>query len=176
MQELELITKAKNGDRRAFCDLYGLYKDRLYRYAFYRLGSHPDAEDAVSDCVLSMWKQIGRLREPEAFAGWLFRIMAACCSKAVKKQNEGRNLVPLDESFEAAGKCPGQDTGARESGSYLILQEAIEKLSEQERNIMLLSVIGGLKSNEISEITGLEPGSVRSSLSRSLKKVRGYLE
>jgi DNA-directed RNA polymerase specialized sigma subunit, sigma24 homolog len=56
------------------------------------------------------------------------------------------------------------------------LREALECLSEEERNIVLLSIVGGLKSGEIAENTGMAPGSVRSSLSRSLKKVRGYLE
>ena len=47
MDEKELVIRAKSGDKEAFAALYGLYSDRLYRYAFYRLQNESDAEDAV---------------------------------------------------------------------------------------------------------------------------------
>ena len=52
MDEKLLVKKAKSGDKTAFSSLYRLYKDKLYRYAFYRLGNSDDAQDAVSDAVL----------------------------------------------------------------------------------------------------------------------------
>ena len=55
------------------------------------------------------------------------------------------------------------------------LSEALSQLGEEERNIVLLSIIGGLNSTEISTLTGLAPGSVRSKLSRSLAKMREFL-
>lgn len=188
MQELELIKKAMNGDQKAFCDVYDLYKDRMFRYAFYRLGSRPDAEDAVSECVLSMWKQIKSLRKPEAFAAWAFRILSSCCSKVIKRQIDDRKTVSIDDyraeaaAADAAANSTdaaldgGKDLGPGNADLVLILKEALENLTEEERNIVLLSIVGGLKSGEIAENTGMTPGSVRSSLSRSLKKVRGYLE
>ena len=178
MQELELIAKAVSGDQKAFCGVYDLYKDRLFRYAFYRLGNRQDAEDAVSECVLSMWKQLGSLRKPEAFAAWAFRILAACCAKMIKKQIDDRNTISLDDYRvdAAASETASGGSGPKNADTALALREALECLSEEERNIVLLSVVGGLKSGEIAENTGMTPGSVRSSLSRSLKKVRGYLE
>lgn len=55
------------------------------------------------------------------------------------------------------------------------LSEALSQLREEERNIVLLSIIGGLSSTEIAALTGLAPGSVRSKLSRSLAKMREFL-
>lgn len=52
MKESEFIKNAQKGDKNAFCELYELYKNRLYRYAYYKLSSEADAEDAVMDCVL----------------------------------------------------------------------------------------------------------------------------
>ena len=174
MNEFELIQKAKNGDRKAFCELYDQYKDRLYRYAVYRLRNHTDAEDAVSECVLSAWKQIGTLREAKAFPAWIFHILAACCNRMIKVQIRRKDTLPLEDGRTGQ---PEQSEGQPESMSRrLLLEEALDSLSTEERNIVLLSVVGGLKSNEISEITGLTAGSVRSSLSRSLKKMRGYFE
>lgn len=176
MKELEWITKAQQGDRNAFCGLYDQYKDRLYRYAFYRLRSQSDAEDAVSECVLSAWKQIGNLKEPKAFPAWIFRILAASCNKLIKDQIARRDMVSLDDTTKEPGTDKVALAEAATMDTRMILQDALDSISEEERNMVLLSVIGGLNSSEIAEITGLTAGSVRSSLSRSFKKMRGYLE
>lgn len=55
------------------------------------------------------------------------------------------------------------------------LAEALAILKEDEREIVLLSIVGGLSSTEVSSLTGLAPGSVRSKLSRSLAKMREFL-
>ncbi len=167
MEERILIEKARKGDKDAFCSLYGLYKDRLYRYAYFRLGSHEDAEDAVSECVLSAWKQIPGLRQPGAFGGWIFRILSGCCAGYIKAQISKKNEVDL-ETADAKDQRPSQIDD-------IILKEAISRLSDEERNIVLLSVVSGLSSVEISKVTDLTPGAVRSKLSRSLSKLRGYL-
>jgi RNA polymerase sigma-70 factor (ECF subfamily) len=167
MEERTLIEKAKHGDRDAFCSLYGRYKDRLYRYAYYRLGNHQDAEDAVSECVLSAWKQIPGLRQPGAFGGWIFRILSGCCAGYIKTQIRRKGELDL-ETADAKDQRSSQIDD-------IILREALSRLSEEERNIVLLSVVSGLTSKEISEVTELTPGAVRSKLSRSLGKLRGYL-
>lgn len=166
--ERQLIGKARQGDADAFCQLYSSYKGRLYRYAFYRLGDASDAEDAVSECVLSAWRQIGSLRETDAFPAWIFQILSGCCGKLIKQQINRRLQVPSDEDRSLQI--------SEHTDNWLILQEALGQLPEEERNIVLLSAVGGLKSREIANFTGKTPGSIRSSLSRSLAKVRGYLK
>ena len=166
MHELELIQKAKAGDMDAFCRLYGLYRDRLYRYAFYRLGNSSDAEDAVSECVLSAWAQIGELRQPQAFPAWIFRILSGCCAKMIRQQIRRRE--------EAAARP--EDGPRMQHDMRLVLEEALQQLKEEDREIVLLSVIAGCTSAEIGQMTGLAAGSVRSRLSRSLKKMRDFME
>ncbi len=175
--ESALIARARDGDADAFCSLYGLYRDRLYRYAFYRLRSAADAEDAVAECVLSAWKQIGSLRQPEAFPGWIFRILAGACSRLIKEQVKHREQIANEQSESVVNTRSAVTTNASvDSDTCLMLREALGQLSDEERNIVLLSAVGGLKSQEIAELTGKPSGTIRSTLSRSLKKVRGYFE
>ena len=96
MDELDLIIRAKSGDADAFCRLYDLYRSRLYRYAFYRLGNESDAEDAVSECVLAAWRQIGSLRDEQAFPAWIFRILSGLCARLIRQQIVRREQVSLD--------------------------------------------------------------------------------
>ena len=163
MNEITLAERARKGSKDAFCGLYGLYKDRYYRYALYRLGDPREAEEAVSECALALWQQIGKLREPAAFAAWSFKILSRCCMKQIQGRRKDVSLTAVPEPSEA----PGTET-------RLMLEEALATLTEQERDIVLWSVVAGLNSTEIGELTGMAPGSVRSSLSRSLKKLRQY--
>ena len=163
-----LINEAMAGSKEAFCSLYGKYKDRLYRYALYRLGDPDEAEDAVSDCVLAAWQGIGSLRSEKAFGSWIFRILSNCCASKIKDMIGTREN--LGHIYDAG---PG-NVSASPSLS-VELAEALAQLKEEDRSIVLLSIIGGLSSTEIAALTDLAPGSVRSKLSRSLTKMREFL-
>ena len=164
----KLINEAIAGSKEAFCSLYGKYKDRLYRYALYRLNDPTEAEDAVSECVLAAWQSIGSLRSEKAFGSWIFRILSNCCASRIKEMIGARGS--LERIYEA-----GADNVSAPPSLSIELTEALSQLSDEERNIVLLSIIGGLSSTEISSLTGLVPGSVRSKLSRSLAKMREFL-
>lgn len=162
------INEAIAGSKEAFCSLYGDYKDRLYRYALYRLGDPTEAEDAVSDCVLAAWQGIGSLRSEKAFGTWIFRILSNCCASRI------REMIGLRENLERIHSSGSGNASAPPSLS-VELAEALSQLREEEREIVLLSIIGGFSSTEIAALTDLAPGSVRSKLSRSLAKMREFL-
>ncbi|MBQ6151464.1 MAG: sigma-70 family RNA polymerase sigma factor [Mogibacterium sp.] len=164
----KLINEAIAGSKEAFCSLYGEYKDRLYRYALYRLGDPTEAEDAVSDCVLAAWKSISSLRSEKAFGSWIFRILSNCCASRIKE------MIGTRENLERLYDAGTGSISAPPSLS-MELAEALAQLGDDDRDIVLLSVIGGLNSTEIASLTDLAPGSVRSKLSRSLAKMREFL-
>ena len=164
----KLINEAIAGSKEAFCSLYGEYKDRLYRYALYRLGDPTEAEDAVSDCVLAAWKSISSLRSGKAFGSWIFRILSNCCASRIKE------MIGTRENLERLYDAGTGSISAPPSLS-MELAEALAQLGDDDRDIVLLSVIGGLNSTEIASLTDLAPGSVRSKLSRSLAKMREFL-
>ncbi len=172
MEEVILVKKAQQGDRRAFCDLYSLYKEPFYRYALYRLGHPEDAEDAVSECILQLWHRLPTLREPAAFRTFAYRVLSACCARLIRAQIDRRGQ---DNADDAAFAGRAEMTTTDHTDTHLILEESLRSLTEQERQIVLLSAVSGLNSKEIADITGLSAGGVRSSLSRSLKKLRQQL-
>ena len=169
MNKSELLSAAIKGDKQAFCSLYSLYKDKLYKYAFYRLKSKEEAEDAVQDCVLCVYRQISSLKSVKAFDSWLFKILSACCNEKLRHIINAKNRV----DFEQTELFLKSDNSAVEKTE---LVEALETLSEEEREIVLLSCVAGFKSREIASFMDMTSGSVRSKLSRSLKKMRTFLE
>ena len=166
----EVINVKESISKEQFCKLYGGIKDELYRYALYRLGEPSEAEDAVSDAVLAAWKSIDKLRDADAFSAWMFAILRNTVNANIK------SIVRRREKLERAGVALSLSSEAENAGSLsLELREALSILGDEERDIVLMSVIGGFTSNEISEMTDLTAGAVRSKLSRSLAKMREFL-
>lgn len=166
----KLIREASAGNREAFAALYGQYKDRLYRYALYRLGDPSDAEDAVGECVLAAWKSIGQLRSNKAFGSWIFRILSNCCASRLREVITARDNL---KRVYMEGPQSRSDGGSPSVSTELA--EALAQLSDEEREIVLLSVVAGFNSSEISGQLGIPAGTVRSKLSRSLARMREFL-
>ena len=167
----DLVTMAKNGSAEAFGELYELYYKDMYCYACYITGSETLAQDAVSDAVLSAFKQIKSLKKAEAFKGWLFKILCAACKRYYTENQKKKDLVYLDD----------ENGGFTEPASYesielsVELRRALDILSQEEREIVLLSVLGNYKSHEIADMLDYPSSTVRSKLKRALKKLRTAL-
>ncbi len=168
----ELVTLAKNGDAEAFGELYEIYYKDMYCYACYVTGSESLAQDAVSDAVLSAFRQIKTLKKAEAFKGWLFKILCAACKRYYTDEQKKKTMVYLDD----------ENGGYSEPMSFesialsVELKRALETLSAEEREIVLLSVLGNYKSHEIADILDYPSSTVRSKLKRSLGKLRKELD
>lgn len=169
MNEKNLVLKAREGDAEAFSILYGLYKKKLYGYAYYKLNNPNDAEDVVQDCALTAFEQIGKLKKPEAFSSWIFKILYHACADAVKVQIRQRSTDDFDNCKGYASSVHDEIIERQE------LKEALSILSEDDKNIVLLSVVVGLTSKEIAKITNIKPSTVRKRQSRNLAKMRDYL-
>lgn len=169
MNETDLVKRAKNGDIDAFCSLYDNYKRKLFNYAYYKLGNSEDAEDVVQDSILTAFEQLGKLKNPKAFSSWLYTILYHGCMSAVKEQIKQHNNSDIEDYENTLSYDNTADIEREE------LKQALNILSEDDRNIVLLSVVVGLNSKEIAKITGFTAGNVRQRLSRSLSKMKRYL-
>lgn len=165
-----LVKQAQKGDADAFGKLYSLYYKEMYSYACAVTGNASAAEDAVSDAVCSAFKQIKSLRNADSFKGWLFRILNISC----RNQFNSLNLnIALDDTLETGRH---DDGGIGNLELSMELQKAIKVLTEEEREIVFLKILGEYKSREIADILGLPGATVRSKLARALAKLREELE
>lgn len=171
MSITQQVIEAQGGSRAAFGALYESLAGDLYRMALYTLGSRQDAEDAVADTFVEAWKGIKNLREPEAFRGWIFRILSARCKRQIAKIMTRKKEIDLDSYYETAEEAYPESATCRAE-----LREALESLMPEERQIVLLSVLEGYTMREIAEMLALPQGTVSSKLSRSLKKLRLQLQ
>ncbi len=163
-----LVNKAKEGNIDSFGILYETYSKDMYKFAYYYLGSSVLAEDCISECVLIAFEKIGTLKKASAFKSWLFKILYNCCNKALTEKIRSRQAVELSEV---------RDLGAYEEdlSESLSLKNALSRLSEEERTIIVLRYSAGYTSKEIGKILGMKDSTVRSKLMRSTDKLRDML-
>lgn len=170
-QTKKLITLAKNGDADAFGELYELYYKEMYCYACCVTGSEALAQDAVQDAALSAFRQIGSIKNESSFKGWLFTILRACCNKQYTKNEAAKSLIYIDDENSSVNEL-ASDSNLELSTE---VRRALEAVSAEEKEIVLLSTLGNYRSHEIAGILGINASTVRSKLKRALKKMREYL-
>ena len=162
------VVRARDGDREAFGRLYDQVSRELYRMALYTLGNAQDAEDAVAETFLEAWKGIGGLREAGSFRPWILRILSIRCKRRIGKYVQEKGNIDIDDYLEEGE--PDQ------SGPRAEVRDAMARLSPEEREIVVLSVLQGYTMREIGEVLGLPQGTVSSKLHRTMKKLRKMLE
>lgn len=163
----ELVRRAKNGDKEAFGDLYENYSREMYRFALWYLGDRYFAEDAVSEAAINAFVGIKNVRDTEKFKSWLFTILLRSCQKQLK------NIVGMRRGVDInMVQKESENISPEESAE---IRTALTLLSDEDREILLLSALGNLSSKEIGQIFSMPSGTVRSKLSRSTDKLYSVL-
>lgn len=160
-----LVEQAKKKDPQAFTMLYEMLYQDMYRFAVYTLKNAEDAEDAVEDAVADAYASIGKLRDASAFRGWMFKILSIKCKRKLKEYVNRPAALP--EELTCAGENITEE---------LQVRQAFFRLDDEERFIVSMRVFGGYDSKEIGAILHKNPNTVRSRLSRALKKMEEYLQ
>ena len=155
-------------DAAQFSQMYAAVYQDLYRYALCMMKNPQDAEDAVSDAVLAAFENIGKLKNPDAFRSWIFTITANICRKKLKAISKKQENVT--EVTETLAEDQSQDWGVS-----IDVQNAFFILTEEEQEIVGLSVFGGYNSKEIGAILSVNPKTIRSKRSRALEKMERVL-
>lgn len=161
----ELVRRAKSGDTKAFSILYAGICKEMYKFALYMLKHTEDAEDAVSETVITAFEKIGQLKKEESFKSWIFTILGNQCRKTLRK----RGGTVSDEETSEAGHDPDYE-------QQCDVREAFARLGEEERMILAYSVFAGYGSEEIAQILEMNAATVRSRKRRALEKMRRMLE
>ena len=162
------LRQAQNGNAEAFGRLYAGIGTELYRFALWYLKDPHLAEDAVQEACLHAYKGVRNLKKPQAFKPWFMHILANCCKDLLESRSR---LTLVSDEDPALAEAPYY---ADFSDGYV--ERYLDRLSETDRRIVLLSVLGGYQSAEIGRMLGLKAPAVRSRLSRALHFLRSEME
>ncbi len=173
MIDVETVRAARLGDKESFASAYDQIAPELYRVALYTLGNRHDAEDIVSETFIEAYKGIKNLRDDANFKKWIFTILSVRCKRRIGGYIKERKNIDIDEISEMPDTL---ETQSADCTDRVAVFTALDQISRQERLIVVLSVLQGYTTREISEALGMPHGTVSSKLYRALKKLRSLLE
>ena len=167
--DAELVIQARNGDTESFGELVRRYQRPAFSVALSVIGRQQDAEDAVQESFMVALQRLEDCRSPDRFAGWLLTIVRNRSRNVIRRENL-RSGDPIPASASTAGPSPEKAASLAElRGS---LEEALNKLNDVRREIVLLHDLEGWKHAEIAERLGMPSGTVRSHLHFARKTLR----
>jgi len=159
-------------DKQQFKELIYPIRNRLYRLARVLLGNQEEAEDTLQDVMLKLWDKKHELsvcRNVEAFAVTMTR--NACLDKL--RSYRHRNVSQLDTTvLQPVSDRVAPDRQMELTETTKVIHDILQLLPEQQRFILYLRDIEQYEYDEIEQMTGVNSGSIRVTLSRARKKVR----
>lgn len=166
-----LINKAKKGDESAFCDLVGDMEPLVYNFALRMMnGNHQDAEDMAQEAFLRVYKSLTGYKAEASFKTWVLRICKNVCLDEMRKRSV--RVVAGEEVPEVVADSTDVQGEVIDNERREMLKNAINSLEGRAKMLIVMRDINGLSYKEISQITGLEQGTVKSALNRARKKLR----
>jgi RNA polymerase sigma-70 factor (ECF subfamily) len=171
VHETVLILRCQAGDAAAFEKIVSRYGSRL-RYYLLKILSCPEAaEDTVQDVWLDVYRGLPRLRRPDSFRPWLYRIAR---DRAFRALRVSRPRVPLSCAEHLAAAEAKEEEFTAEDAAHI--HHALDGLSTEHREMLLLRFIEDLSYDEIAEITGCNLGTVKSRIHYAKRLLRRQME
>lgn len=165
-----LLLDVAAGDREALSQLYRRTRGAVYGLALSYMKNTQDAQDLTQDAFVRIWDSAPQYQSKGSPMAWILTVTR---NLALMKLRGREREVGLDEEQWQA--IPAQNQGVS-SEDRAVLQQALEALEDQERRIVLLHAVTGLKHREIAALLELPLSTVLSKYRRALKKMRVRLE
>lgn len=185
--ERELIRRAQRGDAESFDQLVEAHYRAVYNTAYRMLDDFHAAADATQVTFLRAFENLPSFRGASALGTWLYRIvMNVCLDELRKRRHQPASLIAEDEEEkdpqerEIPDESGDPESLAEQQERQRLVQQAIGRLPEDYRAIIVLYDLRGLSYQQISQVLGVPLGTVKSRLNRARQalreELRPYLE
>ena len=173
-----LARRAAAGYRDDFEELLHRYRNRVYRICYRMAGNAEDAEDWAQECLVRVYRQLGRYDPGLPFAPWLMRVVANTCINLARTRTRRQEKVELglDEESEAISLAPGPLQAALSGEEGRQVRAAVRLLPPRLRQAVVLRVLEELSFRELAEVLGVPLQTAASRVRRGLLQVREQLE
>jgi RNA polymerase sigma factor (sigma-70 family) len=183
MLEGDLVKHARRGDLAAYDELVKRYQERIYATIYHMTSNHEDANDLAQDSFIKAYSALKSFKGGSSFYTWLYRIAVNKTINFLKQRKNKFHLSLNDLDVNAendpdlvalvSDKTPFREAGLTELQKKL--NEALLKLSEPHRMVVVLHDVQGQSHEEIAEIMGCNIGTVRSRLFYARQQLQGHL-
>ncbi len=165
-----LIPRIANGDTEAFSELYETTKTAVYSFALSIVKNAHDAQDIMQETYLKIHANaIGYFSQGKPMA-WIFTIVRNLCLMHLRKSRKS------DVEFDEAIGCESPVDFTQNVDDNELISMMMTALSEEERSIVIMHVVSGMKHREISEILEIPLSTVLSKYNRALHKMKKHFD
>lgn len=173
MEEKDLICRAARGDAEAFRQLVEAYQTPAYRLAARMCG--PDgAEDVTQEAFLAAWRALPEFRGDCRFSTWLYRLVSNAAIDFLRREKKHRDTGDVDD-LELPDGGPSPQEQAERSDTRDAVRRALDRLSPEHRQVLLLRFMQELDYGEIARAMDVSEGTVKSRINRAKSKLREVL-
>lgn len=166
-----LVRAAQAGDVRAFAALVDMYYARCLRFALHMLSNRSDAEEAVQDTFVRVYRALPSYVEQESFEPWLFRILANRCRSTGSRERRRAEFVEFGEVPDRASEHRHDDAIAWREEITL----ALAALPTEQREAFLLRHVEDLSYDDMSAATGAGVSALKMRVKRACDALRAWL-
>jgi len=172
--EYQLISRSKQGDASAFGALIKDYRKQLFTYLLKICNNRTTAEDLFQDTLIRVWSGLPNYNEQNKFSSWLFSIAHNTAMDSFRRKKVRSRVIHTDELPEFTdGMNPQKEVELKETKDMLL--DAVNTLSDKQKQVFLLRQHGELSFKEIAELTEQPLNTVLSQMHYSVKKIRKIL-
>jgi RNA polymerase sigma-70 factor (ECF subfamily) len=186
MHAEDLVTRARAGDAAAQGKLMQTWYKRIYNFGYKFFFDHDLAMEVAQKTFIAMHRNIANLQDDSRFRSWLYTIAVNCCREELRKRKSARS-VSLDDfrpgeqeesqSWEATGnREENPERKLRQSELADLLHNCLLKLSEEQREVVIMKEYDGLKFREIADALNISENTVKSRMYYGLEAMKRMLE
>jgi len=177
-----LVARLKDGDTAAFEEFVYENEKKIYNIAYHYTGNEHDASDITQDVFIRIYKNIQNFHEKSSLSTWVYQIAVNTSIdhlRKKKRQNE-ISLTQNDENEDSQWDIP--DSGYEPEQNYErtelceTIRQCIQKLPDDQKQVIILRDINGFSYAEISKILSLEEGTIKSRIFRARNKLKVILK
>ena len=182
-EEMRIIAKVLDGDTNAFEALVEDQKKVVFNLALRMLGNEEDAYDISQEAFLKAYTNLSGFRGDCKFSSWLYKMTTNLCLDFIRKRNRHK-VIPLvyedadgdSEMMEIPDDSFSPETLTEQKQLRESVHAGLNQLAPQQREILVLREVGGLRYDEISRQLNIEEGTVKSRIFRARKKLCEILQ
>ncbi len=183
LSEQELIRSAQAGNAVAFEQLIEEHQKRIFSIAYRIAGNPEDAADMAQEVLVKIFRNLKNFRGDSKFSTWLYRVATTTCLDEQKRQRR-HTAYSLDETLETEDgslAVDPVDTGPTPEESMerkavrQAIHQAIGKLKEEHKKVILLREVQGLSYEEIAKILNCSEGTIKSRINRARDSLKKFL-
>lgn len=173
-----LVDRCREGDALAWESLVRRFQGRIFGLAFFYVKDHEEARDMAQEVFVRVYRGLEGFQNGQAFVPWMIALARNCCIDHLRRRNVRANLsenLP-DHGEDPPHPGPSPYLSLEQSTRKKMLYQALDRMSPQSREMILLKEIQGLKLQDVADLLAIPLGTAKSRSGRARQELASVIQ